>query len=269
MSDRMPRRMLGVVLGLGLLCAPAASGAMITFDSSADLGNFVENGGGAPSIYSWTNADGVGTPAGAITHSNGSNADNSRSLLYTGETYAIADGPLTVSVMLKLDAGSNEGSASNFSRNFVGFASSTNVNLATQDGKLGVRLFKPANSLNWVFHLQSGTSTFEVGKSPLEDDHWYEMIVTITQTAANKFNIAGKLLDHGTDGQAADPQVLYDGSQEFTNATMAAASQWYAGLLGQLHFGGATHFDNLSIVPEPTSALGLAMAGMLLIRRRA
>lgn len=271
MNRVISRRALGVALGMGMLWAPAAaSGALVTFDSSDDLSHFVENGGVTPTIYSWTDNAGIGTPVGSVTHSNGGNADSSRSLFYTTETFSTGDGPLTASIMLKADAGTGSGSSGSYSRNFVGFASGTGVNLATETGKLGVRILKQANTTNWNFQLQSGTSTLNLGSAfTLTDGNWYQMTVVITQTDTNKFDLAGELLDFGADGQTLNPGFSRSGSQEFTNATMGAASQWYAGLLGQTNDGGATNYDNLSVVPEPGSMLGLAMAGALLIRRRA
>lgn len=255
---------MGAVL---VISAQRASAAFVDFDAVADMSAFTETTRVSGAQYSQSSANGVGGAPGLLTQGNTGDNTNADNLFYTAQTYDYSDGVLTASIYFRAASASGNGN----SRNFIGFAKDSAVNLATGTDKLGVRVFKSASSSDWTFQLLNGTSTTNVGAVfALTGGNWYQVTTTITKTAnANEFIVAGDLRDYGATGTTLNGSFSRTGSATITHSTMTADHTWSLGLLGQLNNGGAEAFDNLSItVPEPGSLMALGAGAMILLRRK-
>lgn len=260
---------LAALLSLGLIAAAtptAPASIFVDFDAASDLNDFVESGGAALTTYSYDGTTGVGSPDGAVTSPN-SGSTSEPGLFYNAQTFDPADGPLRLSVFFQ----ANAATASGASRNFLGFANNDGINLSTDNGKIGVRVFKNTNA-NFSFQLLNDVSGTSLGSSfNLVDGHWYRMQTTITaQATAGEYLLEGELRPYGADGLTLDPSFIRSGSLTVTNSLLKNDPTWTIGLLNQDNNGGATAFDNLSaaVVPEPAAALLTVIGGGVFLSLR-
>jgi hypothetical protein len=259
------RHAMALVCALTACAATVAPAATVDFDNSTDMNSFSKRtSGGVVGDYTWSSASGVGGAPGVVSVDIVSSSQDAENLFHVDQTYHADVEPVMVSVFFLAEAATSTA----VSRNFVGVATGTGTNLATSANKLGVRVLKNGTT-DWSFQLQNGTSTVNVGSTfSLTDNHWYRMSFTITATGtANTYALTGDLTDFGIDGLAA-PTSVRNGSDTFVNSHLGTAPSWVMGLLGQRSGGGARAFDNLTIVPEPTTVGLLAIGSLVILRRR-
>lgn len=264
----LPTPALAALASLAIAASASAS-IFVDFDSPSDLDDFVQRGSTVtpPTVtdYSWTGTTGVGSPDGAVTSGNaGSTSD--QNLFYNAASFDPADGPLTISVFFEASAAT----ASGVSRTFIGFANNNGINLSTENGKIGVRVFKNATA-DFTLQLVNNLSTTTLGSSfALTDGNWYRITATVTQTTPGNYTLEGELLDFGPDGTTLNNAFARSGSADVANGNLQTDTTWVVGLLNQDNNGGATAFDNLSaqVVPEPASLALLAAGCACLMHRR-
>lgn len=268
------RPALAALCGFGLIaCASTAASASIVvdFDSASDLNDFVESGGSAVATYAWTNATVVGSPDGAVTSPNDGDTGEP-GLFYDAATLDPNDGPLTVSAYFQASAATAGGN----SRTFVGFANNNGINLSTDNGKIGVRVFKDvdpndAEGNNFFFQLQNNQTATSFGADfALQDGHWYRLETTVTAlSTAGNYLLEGELLHYGSDGLTLDPSFSRSGSLNVSNGNLQPDTTWAVSLLNQDNNGGATAFDNLNafVVPEPATLVLATFAGVMVSGR--
>lgn len=86
---------------------------------------------------------------------------------------------------------------------------------------------------------------------------WYEMAGEWTLLSSNTFGFTGQLVSRGQDGTDS-PALVSSLTTALANADLAALSHLFAGI--SLRGAEASCFDNVSVVPEPTSLLLLLIA---------